>query len=131
MKALLIKPGKKPENVDIEPGLESLQKMVGGNIQVVYPFDDLVGLIVNEEGKMNGLPLNRALRNEKGEIYDIIAGDFLVVGLTEDDFGSLSDELIEKYYKFFEYPEHFAFLNGQFYSRPYTDRELQAASQED
>ncbi|MBT9841472.1 DUF3846 domain-containing protein [Blautia sp. MCC283] len=131
MKALLIKPGKKPETVDIEPGLESLQKMVDGNIQVVYPFEELVGLVMNEEGKMNGLPLNRALRDEKGEIYDIIAGDFLVVGLTEDDFGSLSDELIEKYYKFFEYPEHFAFLNGQFYSRPYTDRELQAASQED
>lgn len=131
MKALLIKPGKKPETVDIEPGLESLQKMVDGNIQVVYPFEELVGLVMNEEGKMNGLPLNRALRDEKGEIYDIIAGDFLVVGLTEDDFGSLSDELIEKYYKFFEYPEHLAFLNGQFYSRPYTDRELQAASQED
>lgn len=34
MKVLLIKPGKKPEIVDIEPGLESLQKMVGGDIQV-------------------------------------------------------------------------------------------------
>lgn len=131
MKVLLIKPGKKPETVDIEPGLESLQKMVDGNIQVVYPFEELVGLVMNEDGKLNGLPLNRALRDENGEIYDIIAGDFLVVGLTEDDFGSLSDELIEKYYKFFEYPEHFAFLNGQFYSRPYTDRELQAVNQED
>lgn len=131
MKVLLIKPGKKPEIVDIEPGLESLQKIVGGNIQVVYPFEDLVGLVVNDEGKIEKLPLNRALRDDTGEMYDIVAGNLLVVGLTEDDFGSLSDELIEKYYKFFEYPEHFIFLNGQVYSRPYTERELKAANQED
>lgn len=113
MKVLLIKPGKKPEIVDIEPGLESLQKMVGGDIQVVYPFDDLVGLIVNDEGKLKGLPLNRALRDAKGEIYDIIVGDFLVVGLTEDDFGSLSDELVKKFTGLFEYPETFYRIGGQ------------------
>ena len=113
MKVLLIKPGKKLEIVDIEPGLESLQKMVGGDIQVVYPFDDLVGLIVNDEGKLKGLPLNRALRDAKGEIYDIIVGDFLVVGLTEDDFGSLSDELVKKFTELFEYPETFYRIGGQ------------------
>ncbi|WP_368191442.1 DUF3846 domain-containing protein [Blautia sp. 1033sp1_1033st1_G9_1033SCRN_220408] len=113
MKVLLIKPGKKPEIVEIEPGLESLQKMVGGDIQVVYPFDDLVGLIVNDEGKLKGLPLNRALRDAKGEIYDIIVGDFLVVGLTEDDFGSLSDELVKKFTGLFEYPETFYRIGGQ------------------
>lgn len=113
MKVLLIKPGKKPETVDIEPGLESLQKMVGGDIQVVYPFDDLVGLIVNDEGKLKGLPLNRALRDAKGEIYDIIVGDFLVVGLTEDDFGSLSDELVKKFTGLFEYPEIFYRIGGR------------------
>lgn len=53
------------------------------DIEVVYPFDDPVGLIMNEEGKLLGL------------------GDFLVTGLTEENFGSLSDELIEKYTKFF------------------------------
>lgn len=113
MKVLLIKPGKKPETVDIESGLESLQEMVGGSIQVVYPFDDLVGLIVNDEGKLKGLPLNRALRDAKGEIYDIIVGDFLVVGLTEDDFGSLSDELVKKFTGLFEYPETFYRIGGQ------------------
>lgn len=131
MKVLLIKPGKKPETVDIESGLESLQEMVGGSIQVVYPFDDLVGLIVNDEGKLKGLPLNRALIDETGEMYDIVAGNLLVAGLTEDSFDSLSDALIEKYSKFFEYPEHFIFLNGHVYSRPYTERELKAANQED
>ena len=39
--------------------------------------------------------LNRALRDDDGDIYDIIAGDFLVVGLGEDDFCSLSPELMK------------------------------------
>ena len=98
---LLVKPKKKPEVMEIEDTLESLQKMVGGYIEVVYPFDDPVGLIVNEEGKILKLPPDRALKDCNGKIYDIIFGDFLITGLTEENFGSLSDELIEKYTKFF------------------------------
>ena len=37
-----------------------------------------MALICNEEGKFLGLPLNRALRDDTGEIYDIIAGNFLI-----------------------------------------------------
>ena len=33
---------------------------------------------MNEEGKLDGLPLNRALRDDNGEIYDVVAGSFLV-----------------------------------------------------
>lgn len=78
MNVLLVQPGSYPKAVNIDSGLESLQAAVGGSIEVVYPFDDNVGLIMNEEGKIEGLPLNRALRDEQGELYDIIAGDFLV-----------------------------------------------------
>lgn len=45
--------------------------------------------------------MQRLLKDNKGKIYDIIFGDFLITGLTEENFGSLSDELIEKYTKFF------------------------------
>ena len=33
--------------------------------------------ICNEDGKLDGLPLNRALRDADGDIYDIVAGIFL------------------------------------------------------
>ena len=56
-----------------------------------------MALICNDEGKLIGLPFNRPLYDEDGEMYDILVGTFLVVGLTEDDFGSLSEEMIEKY----------------------------------
>ena len=79
---LLVSPGEHPKMVRIGAELEDLQRAVGGNIECVYPFDEMVGLIVNEEGKFNGSSLNRALYSEEGKLVDVIAGDFLVVGLT-------------------------------------------------
>ena len=63
--------------------------------------------IYNDDGKLMGLPLNRALRDEHGEAYDVIAGTFLVVGLGEEDFASLTPELAEKFEKKFHQPEDF------------------------
>lgn len=113
MKVLVVEPEKKPYTKEIEGGLESLQTEVGGLIEAVYPFSDPVAIICNEEGKINGLPLNRALRDEDGNVYEIIAGTFLIAGTTEDNFGTLSDELIEKYKKLFRYPELFFNVNGK------------------
>lgn len=88
MTVLFVEPNKYPEVTEIGTDLESLQQAVGGNIEVTYPFEENVGLIVNEEGKINGMPLNRAVRDDAGDVMDIVAGPFIVVGLTED---SLSD----------------------------------------
>lgn len=71
MTVLCVKPGEKPERIEIESGLDALQRAVGGYIEAVYPYEDPVALIVNEEGKLNGLPLNRALRDEDNDIYAV------------------------------------------------------------
>ena len=110
---LIIEPMKEPYAQEIDSGLASLQKAVGGDIEAVYPYDDPVALVCNEEGKLNGLQLNRALRAEDGEVYDIIAGTFMVTGLTDDNFGSLSPELQQKYAEQFKQPEMFAQINGK------------------
>ena len=81
MKVLMVEPGKSPYAAEIESGLKSLQAAVGGDIQAVYPYEDPVALICNEEGKLMGLPLNRALFDDDGHIYDIVSGNFLIVGL--------------------------------------------------
>ena len=91
--AVVVEPGKKPEIKEIDSSLEGLQALVGGYIQAVYPYEDPVGIVCNEEAKLEGLPLNRALRDADGEIYDIVAGTFAIVGLTDDSFGSLDGEL--------------------------------------
>ena len=69
--------------------------------------------VYNDDGKLMGLPLNRALRDESGEAYDVVAGTFLVVGLGEEDFASLSPELTQKYEELFHQPETFMRLGRQ------------------
>ena len=69
--------------------------------------------------------LNRALRDEDGEVYDIVAGTFLIAGLTEDNFGSLSSDLALKYSHQFEQPEVFAKLGDRIIAIPMISEEQQ------
>ena len=115
---LVVEPMKEPYVKEIAPGLHALQAEVGGDIAASYPFDDPVGLVLNDEGKLIGLDLNRSLRDEHGEIYDIVAGTFLVVGLGSESFASLSPDMIQKYTEQFKRPELFASINGQIVSVP-------------
>lgn len=105
--ALLVKPGQYPEVVKIDHDLDSLQKAVGGTIEVTYPFDEEVGIIVNEEGKLQGLTMNRSIEDDEGNIRDIYVGDFLVVGLTEESFCSLTDEQVKQFEEKFHQPQTF------------------------
>ena len=113
MRIIRVQPEKVPEIVTAPADLGRLQKEVGGYIQAVYPFEDPVALVCNDEGKLNGLPLKRAVYDEYGRIYDIIAGTFLVVGLGEEDFCGLSDDLLQKYMDMFREPEQFVKLVDQ------------------
>ena len=113
IQVVLCEPRKKTRIATISNTLPSLQQIVGGYIEAVYPFDDPVAIICNEEGKINGLALNRALRDESGKVYDILAGTFLIVGLGAGDFASLIPEHQEKYRKVFEFPEVFLSANGE------------------
>lgn len=72
---------------------------------------------MNEEGKIDGLPLNRALL-DNGKVYDIIAGTAFICGRSEDRFDSLSDEHQEKFLAMFKYPETFASMNGEIIAIP-------------
>ena len=127
MDVLLIKPGMYPQQIQIGTELEDLQKAVGGDIQAVYPYEEEVALIMNEESKIRGFELNRSLRDEKGEAYDIIAGDFLVVGLGEEDFGSLSPELMKQFEEKFHQPEMFVRMGRSIMSLPVPDDKVKKA----
>ena len=118
MMILVVKPMKEPYVKEIDPGLHALQAEVGGDIGATYPFSDPVALVCNDEGKLIGLDLNRGLRDETGEIYDIMAGTFLVVGVDGEDFASLSPELAQKYTEHFRQPEQFISLGGQIMAVP-------------
>ena len=127
MDVLLVRPNMYPQPVQIGCELEDLQKAVGGDIQAVYPYEDPVALIMDEEGKMFGKDWNRALRDEDGNMYDIVAGDFLVVGLGEEDFSSLSPELMKKYEEYFHQPEMFVRLGRSIMAMPLPDGKVKKA----
>lgn len=115
---LVVEPMKEPYTKEIDTGYKAMQKEVDGIIQVVYPYDDLVGIVCNDEGKINGLPLNRAIYNNDGEMIDIIAGNFLVVGLEGENFASLDADLMKKYCDKFKNPEQFFRLGNEIVAIP-------------
>ena len=92
IRVLVVKPEEEPEERTIENMLEAMQEIVGGYIETVTLEDELV-LICNEEGKLNGLPMNRTIT----EPYDdMICGTFLLAGVDGEYFASLSEEKIER-----------------------------------
>lgn len=97
MKVLIVEPMKPCRAQEIPDTLEAMQAIVGGYIQAVYPFRDEVALICNEEAKIQGLPYNRPLTNDRGIPYDMICGTFFLAGLGAEDFISLTEEQIQRY----------------------------------
>lgn len=73
IKALLVPVGNKPKEIAIKNELRALQEVVKGYIEY-YPLSSGINIILNEEGKINGMEGNRLVGKE------IICGDFLVVG---------------------------------------------------
>ena len=113
MEVVMVEPGKEARLAEIGSDLKSLQAAVGGYIEAAYFFDDPVALICNEEGKIYGMPYNRAVRDDAGKVQDIIAGPFFVCGLGEESFCSLPKELQTKYLDMFKYPEKFLTIGGK------------------
>ena len=112
MRILVVEPGCKPVAMKIDGTLKTLQSLVDGYIQAIYPFREEVALICNEEGRLLGLPMNRGLRDEKGNLYDIICGTFLICGVSGDNFASLSDKQLQRYTEMYATPEVFLNLGG-------------------
>ena len=108
MKILVVEPGKHPSTQEIKGDLASMQEVVGGLIQAIYPFEEDVALICNEEGKLLRLPPNRVLRDDKGRIYDVICGTFFLCAAPtdSDSFEGLNAEQLDRYAQHF-YPIEF------------------------
>ena len=125
MNVLMVEPGKAPYETQIGSDLQSMQALVGGYIQAVYPFEQSVALVCCESGKLDGLTLNRALRDADGDIYDIVAGNFFIVGLGESDFTDLPHELAEQFAEQFRQPEIFMHVDDKIVAAPMPDEQVQ------
>ena len=101
MKVLVGEPLKPCYVREIE-GLQAMREIVGGHIEAIYPYEEQVAVIVNEEGKLLGLPYNRPLLDEHGVPYDIVCGTFFVAGLSGETFTSLTEDQLRCYKELFD-----------------------------
>ena len=124
MRVVLVEPGKKAVVKAIDGSLEGMQKTVGGYIEAIALDDQGTCLVCNENGKIDDLPLNRALVDEDGRVVDIIAGTFFVCGTDEEDFASLNDKTAEKYRKRFLLPEEVMRFGRQYVIHRYDPEEV-------
>ena len=118
---IYVEPGKEARTIEMKDELSEMQNLVGGLIEEYMPFEDDVALICNEEGKMNGMPLNRAVYGENGQIMDIIAGPFFIAyaPVESEKFLTLPDDLRKKYMNEFRNPEQFFMTAGGIRAVPF------------
>uniref|UniRef100_UPI003F4977B4 DUF3846 domain-containing protein n=1 Tax=Paenarthrobacter ureafaciens TaxID=37931 RepID=UPI003F4977B4 len=103
----LIIPANPTEPARVETtdtGLETLQGLVGGNIEAVS-FEDWHSYL-NEEGKILGLAPNRRagllILAETGGLSDVYCGDVIVLGETSDGGeGNVPESLLDLAEKLF------------------------------
>ena len=107
MNVLVVEPGylpyekEIPDTLDSDEHLRALQEIVGGFIEAIYPYEEEVAIVCNEEGLINGLPFNRSVPGGYGGVF----GTFFICGLGEEDFCSLPPDLMERFKKEFETSE--------------------------
>ena len=107
MNVLVVEPGylpyekEIPDTLDSDEHLRALQEIVGGFIEAIYPYEEEVAIVCNEEGLINGLPFNRSVPGGYGGVF----GTFFICGLGEEDFCSLPPDLMERFKKEFKNSE--------------------------
>lgn len=112
-------PGRPAFVKKIPPELDVLKREVGGDVEVFYPFPSPdIAVLCNEEGKIRGLPLCRAVRDDDGSITDIVAGRFLICGVHDGEFVSLPERDLHTALETFFAPEEFFLSGGEIGARP-------------
>ena len=137
IQVLIVKPHLRPYGATICQSLRSMQDIVGGCIQVVHDGllkDDAV-IVCNEEGKLacaecmdciRGLPANRALRDSRSKVQDVICGTFMVVGTAGEDFTSLTPRQFADWTDRFLYCEQMIYFDDKIVAVPVADGSAEA-----
>ena len=114
IKVLMVEPGKKAYEKEIGTTLQELYSALDCEcIQTFYPYEDLVVIVCDDEGKINGGRPNRAIYGEDGKMMDIVCGKFFICDCSTDQFKSLPDDMMQKYKKQFLLPERFCRINNE------------------
>jgi hypothetical protein len=101
IKVILVEPDKEPSVIEIKHSLKTFQDIVEGYIDILE-IDENVDIILNDEGKLLGLPFNRFIFGDN----DIVAGTFIIVGNNKGETISLNESQIKKCLDNFSLQKH-------------------------
>jgi len=99
LKTLVVEPGFAP----YEKELTDLREM-----QAIYPFEEPVAVVCNDDAITLHLPFNRSMEGGYGGVF----GTFFMLGLGEEDFISLTPEQVERYKEKFHQAEILLGVDG-------------------
>ena len=107
IKAVVVEAGKPARIEEVENSLQGYYKTIGCKIiEVAYPFDSDICVILDEEGKLDGAPMNRIIKDGDGNLADVYYGTMVIVGYTEKgEWRGLTDEEAEEFRKLYEEPD--------------------------
>lgn len=89
--------GEVPVIMEIANELVAYNQIVGGYIECVYLNNNII-LVVNEEGKLDGLKKNFYMSS----LQDMIVGDVFFTTAKREDFVNLNENQINIIMKWFE-----------------------------
>ena len=113
MRILIVEPDRHPRMPEIPHSLEAMQQIVGGYIEITYPWEDPVALVCDEEGLLKQLPFNRLVAHQCA-----IFGTFFLCGIGEEELTDLPEELADKYMRLLYNPEMLVRTNTGYAALP-------------
>ncbi len=100
LRVVALVPNLPAYEAELGPDLKSMQRAVGGLIEVTYPFKDNAVILGNDEAKLIGMEGNRRIASQ------VYAGPLYIIGDNGDgEFCSLTDAQAEAYTEQFAQPE--------------------------
>ena len=66
---LVVEPGFAPYEKAIADDYREMQKIVGGLITAIYPYEEPVAIVANDEGILLGMDFNRSVEGGYGGIF--------------------------------------------------------------
>ena len=72
MTVLVVEPGYAPYEKTIPHELHAMQEIVGGLITAIYPYEEPVGIVANDEGLLLGMDFNRSVEGGYGILGGIV-----------------------------------------------------------
>lgn len=95
----LFRIGMEPELVSINNTREEMERLVGGDIEIIRPWSHHFYIVLNRYRNDDNLPLNRTVYEFSGEKIAELRGDFLVTCRppVQRGFVSVTEEMVQSF----------------------------------